>query len=212
MDKAKNIERFQKSFLQLTETERKEFSRLCNKLQAVSFLCGKKEDDRSDYYLVISRLSMYQDYFSVMDNEVVHYAHDQVIHLYNPDKSNHYLFRMNESIILLLLRKLYVQKMKTVSLSENVTVTAEELHDSIAQTGWLGRRMNKTEFRNVIRLLKRFNIVDNIGDIEKDSCILIIYPTIAYAVSYEDITAIDARIRSYKGDEQNEETEEDPAD
>ena len=72
--------------------------------------------------------------------------------------------------------------------------------------------MNKTDFRNILRILKRFNLIENIGELERDESMLILYPSLLYAVPYEEISEIDKLIRSYGREDANEIIDEDPAD
>ena len=104
-------------------------------------------------------------------------------------------------------------KAKEISLHENIIVTIEEVHRAIEEIGYLSRRMNKTEFREIIRLFKRFSLLDNIGELERDDTMLALYPSIIFAVPYEDIAQIDTMVRNYSREEDNNETiDEDPAD
>lgn len=213
MDKAKNMERFSRRYTSLTETEKNTFSRISNKLLSASFICESKETDRNDYYDALQRISLYQDYFSVIDYEVILHRNEKVIQLKSIEKYNHYNLKLNASIVLLLLRKLYAVKAKEISLHENIIVTIEEVHRAIEEIGYLSRRMNKTEFREIIRLFKRFSLLDNIGELERDDTMLVLYPSIIFAVPYEDIVQIDTMVRNYSREEDNNETiDEDPAD
>jgi hypothetical protein len=212
MDRSKCAEQFSRNYARLTETERSEFSRIANKLLSSSFLCGQKDGDREDYYAAERRLSLFRDYFAVTDYEVVYHSADKVIQLKSLEKYNHLSLKLNESVVLLLLRKLYAQKAREISLHENIIVTIGELHSTIEEIGWFSKRMNKTDFRSILRTLKRFSLIDNIGEVERDESLLLLYPSLIYAVPYEEITEIDRLIRSYGREDSDEAVDEDPAD
>ena len=116
MDKVKNADHFARVYAHLNETERSEFSRIANKLLSSSFLCAQRDIDRNDYYEALQRISLYRDYFSVLDYEVISYSHEQVIQLKSTEKYNHLNLKLNESVVLLLLRKLYFQKSKEMNV------------------------------------------------------------------------------------------------
>ncbi len=213
MDKAKCAEQFARVFARLTETDKTEFSRIANKLLASSFLCMQKDGDREDYYAVQRHAGLYSDYFAVIDYEVIVHGSDKVIQLRSMEKYNHLNLKLNESVVLLLLRKLYTQKAREISLHENILITVEELHIAIEEIGWLSKRMNKTELRGILRMLKRFSLIDNIGEIDRDESMLVLYPSLVYAVPYEEISAVDQMIRTYGREEDaHEAADEDPAD
>lgn len=132
-----------------------------------------------------------------MDYSLENHKVDSVVNIYNNQNYNHYSFKKNESVVLLLLRKLYFQKMQEISLVEQVVVTVEELHDAINTTGIYEKRMTKSELMEVFRLLMRFNIIDFVGNIGNDSNTIIIYPTISYVLAIDKLEQIENIISDY---------------
>ena len=213
MDKQESIRIFANQYAKLTETDKNEFSRLANRLLSINYICAKRESDPDDYYAIQSRITLYQNYFSVMDYEVLNHSRDQVIQLKNTEKMNHLRLKLNESVFLLVLRKLYARKMQTISLTDNISVLVSEVHEAMIEVGAQDKRIKKTEFVEMIRLFKRFGLIDNIGEMDKDDTILLLYPSLLYAIPYEQIDEIDKRIKSYsREDEEDETAEEDSAD
>ena len=212
MSRNSDINYFAAAYKHLNETEKNEFSRIANKLLFSSFLCAQKESDRSDYYEIVKRFRLFKEYFAVLDYELNNYSEQHVIQLKSTQNYNHYNLKLKESVILLVLRKIYSQKQQEISLHDNIAITVENVHDAIAEIGWLNKRMNKSELREIIRLFKRFSLVDSIGDIENDSTILILYPSILYAAPYEEILKIDQMIKNYGGEDEHDTSEEDTAD
>ena len=98
--------------------------------------------------------------FALMDYVLENHNVDKVLNLYNLQNYNRYSFKKNESVILLLLRRFYYQKMQEVSLLDNITITLQQLHDAINATGIFDKRINKSELKEVFRVLKRYNIID----------------------------------------------------
>jgi hypothetical protein len=144
---------------------------------------------------------------------VILHQNEKVIQLKSVENYNHFNLKLNESIVLLLLRKIYATKSREISLHENIIVTVEEVHDAVSEIGFLNRRMNKTDFREIIRLFKRFSLLENIGSLDSDDTMLVLFPSILFAVPYEDITQITTMIRNYGREEESDETaDEDPVD
>ena len=210
MDKYRVATSFYNQFIQLTDTKKEEFSRLTNKLLSVNYLCANRPRDREDYYKVVADLDVYINYFLLMDYVLEHHSIDKVLNLYNNQNYNRYMFKKNESLVLLLLRRCYYQKMQEISLLDNITITLEELHDAISETGIVDRRLNKGELKEIFRVLKRYNIIDLSSNSLEDNTIIIIYPTILYVLPIERIEEIDNILDDYqKRGEMIEETGED---
>ena len=64
---------------------------------------------------------------------------------------------------------------------------------------------NKTDLVSALRLFRRFNLIETIGDITMSNTKVVIMPTILYAINTEEITEVYntvSRIVSEAGDEE----------
>ncbi|MGN1181718.1 MAG: DUF4194 domain-containing protein [Faecalibacillus sp.] len=198
MNKYQNATSFYNKFVRLSDQKKEEFSRLCNKLLSYNYICAARKRDEEDYYKIVGEFELYVSYFSLMDYIVENHHVDKVVHLYNQQNYNRYYFKKNESVVLLILRKFYYQKMQEVSLLDHITITIEELHDALHTTGIFEKRINKTELQEIFRIYKRYNIIDVIGSSNDDQTVIIIYPTILYVLPMEQIEQINKRLEDYK--------------
>lgn len=204
MNKSEAINTFYKNYNNLSDNKRNTFSNLVNKLLSVNYMCSSKNKD--DYYSIVGDLDLYTSYFALMDYTLEYHQVDNVINIYNNQNYNRYNFKKNESIVLLILRKIYFQKMQEISLLEDITVTLEGLHEELMTTGIFDKRINKSELQAILRVLRRFNIIDSSDALDNDQSIIIIYPTICYVLPIERIEEIENRINDYtKRGEYNEE-------
>ena len=213
MNKYKHATNFYNKYIKLKDTEKEEFSRLTNKMLSSCLLTLKKQKDRKDYFLILSNFALYQSYFAIMNYELNHYEKDQVLHLINLDNNNQYHLKKLETIILLTLRKLYFIKMQEVSLLDDITVSIEEFHEELLRTGLFNKRITKTELFDSFRVMKKYSLVEIIGDLDKDSSIIRLYPTILYVIPYNKIEEIDEILKNFeKGEDEDEGIEEDQID
>ncbi len=209
MNKSQQATTFYNRYGRLSDQKKEEFSRLCNKLLSYNYLCAARAKDQEDYYKIFSELELYRSYFALMDYVVEYHQVDKVINLYNQQNYNRYIFKKNESVVLLLLRRFYYQKMQEVSLLDQVTVTMEELHDAIQITGILEKRLNKGEMKDIMRLFKRYHIIDTTGQSDDDQSVIIVYPTILYVLPIQQLEELDNRLQEYrKRGDRYEETSE----
>lgn len=198
MENQNELTYFYTEYSELTDTKKAEFSRVANKILAVNYLTNAKEKDRKDYYFIIMYLRLFKAYFSILDYEVAHHEYDGVISVRNMQKYNHFQFKKLESIMLLLLRKIYSQKMQELSLHKQITATMEEVLGELDAIGVLERGINKTEIKEMFQLFKRYNICELEGNLDEETVIIILYPTILYIVAIEEIDAIDKELKKYE--------------
>ena len=213
MNKYQEATNFYNGYVRLKETEKEQFSRLANKMLSSCLLTLKKEKDRNDFFLILAKLPLYKNYFSLMNYELNYYEKDQVLHLINTENTHLLHLKKLESIALLTLRKLYFIKMQEVALNDDITITIEDFHDELLKTGLFQKRITKTELNDCFRIMKRFSLVEVLGDIEKDQTVVKLFPTILYIIPYNKIEEIDDLLKSYdKGGADDEGIKEDTLD
>ena len=98
----------------------------------------------------------------------------------------------------MILRLLYHKGRLNVNLSSDMKTTVLELTQEINKTGIFKNNFNKTDFINALKQLKRYKLIYfNFTDLNDDNVILI-YPTILYVVTIEDINLLNEKINKYK--------------
>lgn len=202
-------------YAKLNTGQKEEFARVANKLFSIGFLTKKKEDNKKDYYFIENNKELFVDYFKMSGWELETDDTFGVIHLVNILNMNRYQFKLYESIILLIIRILYYEKLQELSLAENIIITSEEIHQKYSALKIRSKPIDKTALRTAIRLFKRFNIVEPLdSDITSGEARIIVYPTILLAIKVEDIRKVYEKLESYRKGAENEDEEvnEDEAD
>ncbi|SHK31256.1 DUF4194 domain-containing protein [Tepidibacter formicigenes] len=198
----------------LNTKEKENFSRICNKLLSLCFLTKKKEDNKKDYYFVQTHKEIFSQYLNIIGWELEIDETYGVIHLVNNYNYNRYNFKLYESIILLILRLLYHEKLKELSLADNVVIRIDDIHEKFNALKIKDKPIEKTTLQSALRLFKKYNIIEPIdrGYLDSGSRI-IIYPSILLAIKVEDISKIYEKLDSYKkGGGTDEEAYEDEID
>lgn len=205
MNKNDNMKNISVKYCTLIETQKDEFSRVSNKLLAINYICGSKPRDKKDYYFIDANLELFEKFFLLLDYRLELNPADKVVYIENSQGYNPLSLKKIESVILLLLRKMYFVKMQEISQTELITITFGELHAEIEATGLFNNRISKTELMEACRILTKYNICEKIGDHSEDDSRLIIYPTINYALPVSKLEELQTKINSYKRGEDDEE-------
>ncbi|QVK18884.1 DUF4194 domain-containing protein [Mycoplasmatota bacterium] len=190
---------FYNNYIGLHEKDKTNFSRIVNKLLYVNYLTNQKESDINDYYFITSHFDLFKLYFMLMECELLFDTTNRLISLFNKQGRNRLNLKLNESIVLLILRLLYDEKMREVSLMNQVIIHLEEIHDKYLSIGLQDRRISKTELKQILGLFSRYNLL-NILDhqIKDDSSRIMLYPSLLYAVHIKDINEIFDKLTSYQ--------------
>ena len=199
MNKNELMKNMSQAYLLLSEKKKEEFSRILNRLLAVNYLCGGRKRDREDYYFISENEQLFKDFLMMLDYDFHLYKADRVIFIHNINNYNHLNLNQMQTIVLLLLRKLYFQK-------------SQELQGEIEATGIYNERLKKTELKTIYQFLSRYNICERVGDLNEDDSRLIIYPTINYILPVQKIEEINQRIQQFKKGDQHENINESETD
>lgn len=129
-----------------------------NKLLNECFILKSCEDTKQCYYFILRERELFSAYFEYLGYEVVINEEWGIICLKNSYGTGRIRLKMRESIILLILRLIYIEEQK--KLTDNVIVSVEEIYDRYF--GLTGKRLGKTDMRSAMGLMKRYNIIRNI--------------------------------------------------
>ncbi len=161
-----------------------------NKLLNQCFLLKKKEDTKKDYMFVKQNIEMFVTYFDLLGYEIKVNEDQSVIGLVNQFGTGRLELTKYESILLLILRLLYIEKRKELAtFSEEVTVIMEEVREKYAMLKIKAKPyLDKGMERNFVKLFRKYNLIQNIDtDVNQADTRIIIYPSIIMAVTVESV-------------------------
>lgn len=186
-----------------------------NKLLNHCFLIKKKPNTKAEYFFVLQNKEFFFTYFDLLGYQLIINEEQGVIGIVNQFGTGRYALTKYESIMLLIMRLLYIEKRKEIgSFSQEVTVLMEEIREKYSMLKVKSKPvMDKTMEREIISMMKRFHLVMNIeADVTQADTRIIIYPSIFLAVGTDQINEyynqIQDRLRNYAGGEDDGELEE----
>lgn len=198
----------------MLQRDKDNFSRICNRLLSACFLCKRNETNKFDYYFVIKYKEKFSECFGLLGYRLELNEEYGVIQLTNPQNYNRYNMKLFESILLLILRILYDEKRRELSVSDEVIVNVGDIHEKFLSLKIRDKMIDKTTFRNAISTLKRFQIIETLDTtLTDEEARIIIFDTILMAVRVGDIKAAYEKLEIYrKGGKSSEEVNEGEAD
>ena len=204
-------EEYAKGYIELTDTRKNTFSRLCNKLLNDNFIYAYKQDDRNDYYEILSMKSLIENYFSMIDFDLIHVDTYKLFYSQTNADRNRMKLKKLETVIVLVLRLLYHKGSLNVNSSSDIQTTLGKMIIEINQTGIFKTQISMTDYLEALRLLKRFKLIDfTFRDFKEDN-VIIIYPTILYVAKVDTIDMLNDKLKTYvnaKGDDLDEAEED----
>jgi hypothetical protein len=198
----------------MLQRDKDDFSRICNRLLSNCFLCKRNETTRADYYFIVKYREKFSSYLSLLGYRLEINEEYGVVQLTNPQNYNRYNLKLFESVILLILRILYDEKKRELSVSDEVIVNVGDIHEKFMSLKIRDKMIDKTTLRNAISTFKRFQLIEMLdSDLSSEETRIIIFDSILMAVRVEDIKQAYEKLQNYKkGDKSNEETDESETD
>jgi len=174
----------------------------------------KKEDTRIDYIFIIQNKDLFIEYFDLLGYKLKINEMQGVVALTSTNGTGRLRLKKIESIFLLILRLLYIEKRKELSLNDEVVVLIDEIHLKYIMLKIEAKsNLDKSMLRDNIRLFKKYNIVTNLdSDVTLSDARIRIYPSVLFAVPNDNLTviydAINDKLNKYvNGGEQNDDEE-----
>ncbi len=194
--------------------QKEKFRVVANKLLNNCFIIKKKEDTRNDYIFIMQNKDLFSEYFDLLGYRIEINDIQGVIALTSINGTGRLRLRKIESIILLIVRLLYIEKRKELSLNEDVVVLVDEIHQKYNMLKIDAKsNLDKTILRDTIRLYKRYNIVSNLdADVTLSDARIKIFPSVLFAVPNDNLSTmydtINEKLNRYmNGGEQNDDEE-----
>lgn len=198
----------------MLQRDKDEFKRICNRLLSTCFLCKGNVTNKSDYYFVLKYRERFKEYLDVLGYRLEINEEYGVIQLTNPQNYNRLNLKLFESIILLVLRILYDEKKRELSISDEAIVNLGDIQDKFLSLQIRDKMIDKTTMRNTLNLFRRFQLVELLDkDLGNEESRVLIYASILMAVRVEDIKQAYEKLEIYrKGKRIDEEIDENEAD
>lgn len=198
VQKNKACEDYSKEYLLLTDTKKNTFARLCNKLLNDNFIYASRQDDYNDYYSVLGMRNLIENFFSMIDYDLVHIDTYKIFYIQTNADRNRLKLKKLETVIVLVLRLLYHKGSLDVNSSSDISTTLGKMITEINQTSIFKNQVTKTEYKNALTLLRRYKLIDfSFTDFEKEDSVIVIYPTILYVAKIDNIDMLNQKIKTY---------------
>lgn len=167
----------------LENVPKDKFKATANKLLNECFIIKKNKDTVSEYNFILN----YRDYFisllEVLGYELVIQEEYGVIGINNPAGTGRIHLKKIESMLLLILRLLYIEERKKISQTGDVIVIVDQVYDKYNMLK-MQNKLDKTTLRNSMGLFRRYHLIQNLdSDMSNPDTRVIIYPSILLAVS-----------------------------
>lgn len=161
---------------------------IANYLLNYCFIIGTEESMSDKYYYVINHEAEFQEIFAPIGYTLIVNRSLRVIQVINNYGTGRISLKKYESIILLIIRLLYIEKREKLSTStEKVIVSVAEIKNEFEKLN-LPRKFDQALLSDAMSTLRRYNIAVNIGKLDSSDSKVLVYPSVMLALSDNGIS------------------------
>ena len=162
---------------------RDRFRSVANRLLGECFILKRVKDTAPDYNFILNYREAFAEFFDILGYELKIDEQNGVVGLYTSSGVGRIHLKKIESILLLILRLLYIEKRRQLSQTDDVIIIVDEIYDKYNMLR-LNTKLDKTSMRNAFGLFRRCRLIAKLDwDAANPDTRIIIYPSILFAVT-----------------------------
>lgn len=151
------------SNLQLTtlpEKTRREIPRVMNRLLGQTFLYQDDEAGKEDYYLVYRHRAVFAELFTLTGYTLLHDDYHRIFQVVSNFGYCRRRFKLDESLMVVVLRKLYEEQVEHLSLATDPVVSVGEIREEYRTITGKERDLGIGQYENIMRSLRRLGLIE----------------------------------------------------
>ena len=144
----------------LPEKTRRDIPRVMNRLMGRTFLYQDKDDDKEDYYFVHRNRSVLSTLFAITGFTLLHDDYHRIFQLVSEFSYCRRRYRLDESLMIVVLRKLYEEQAEQLRLVADPVVTLGEVREEYRTITGKERDLGIGQYEAILRQLRRLGLIE----------------------------------------------------
>lgn len=177
---------------QMSEADKERFKHAANKLLNSCFIVKNNEALKTHYTFISQKYNEFTEFFGYLGYELFKNDLNGVIGISNTFGTGRLHLKKYETITLLILRLIYIEKRKELTLNNQIIITVSEIHGKFVILNLNQKQvLDKTTLKETMRLFKKYNLIQQLDrDVIHEDARIILYPSILFAITNEDLAEV----------------------
>jgi hypothetical protein len=186
----------------LPEKVKKEIPRVVNRLLGGTFLYQEDEDGKEDYYLVYRHRQVFDALLALAGFTLLHDDYHRIFQVVSDWSYCRQRYKLDETLMITVLRKLYEEQSERLSLAGDPVVTAGEVREEYRTITGKERDLGITQYEEILRWLKRMGLVEPINgrtlDPRDSECRMRLRGSVRMILPIQTADEMEAWLRKYR--------------
>jgi len=197
----------------MPERLRRDVPRVVNRLLGQTFLYQDVETDKDDYYFVHRYRSIFEGLVELAGFQLLHDDYHRIFQAVSDFSYCRAHYRLDETLMIVVLRKLYEERAENLSLANDPVVTIGEVREEFRTITGRERALGIIQYETLLRRLRSMGLIDTLAgrtiDVRDADARLRLRGSIRMILPVQSADELEAWLRKYRAapESESEETE-----
>jgi hypothetical protein len=193
----------------LPAKSRSEVPRVMNRLLGKTFLYQGEDAEKEDYYLVHRHRDVFAALFSMAGFTLLHDDYNRIFQVVSDFGYCRRRYKLDESLMIVVLRKLYEEQVEQLSLAKDPVVTIGEIREEYRTVTGEERVLGIVRYEELMRRMKRLGLIELVDgrslDVRDSELRLRLRGSVKMILPVQTAEEMEAWLRRYRAEEESEE-------
>jgi hypothetical protein len=195
----------------LPAKSRREVPRVMNRMLGKTFLYQDEEADKEDYYLVHRHRDVFATLFSMAGFTLLHDDYHRIFQVVSDFGYCRRRYKLDESLMIVVLRKLYEEHAEHLSLAKDPVVTIGEIREEYRTVTGEERVLGIVRYEEIMRRMKHLGLIELVEgrslDVRDSELRLRLRGSVKMILPVQTAEEMEAWLRRYRAEEKEESEE-----
>jgi hypothetical protein len=191
----------------LPERTRNEIPRVMNRLVGQTFLYQEDESDKDDYYLVYRHRAVFTALLAVSGFTLLHDDYHRIFQVVSDFNTCRRRYKLDESLMIVVLRKLYEERAERLNLAKDPVVTVGEVREEYRTITGKERTLGIVRYEAILNRLRRIGLIEALDgrsiDVRDGEARLRLRGSVKMILPVQTADEMEAWLRKYRVDEED---------
>jgi hypothetical protein len=192
----------------LPEKAQRDIPRVMNRLLGQTFLYQDVESDKDDYYFVHRHRAIFSSLFAVAGFTLLHDDYHRIFQVVSDFSYCRQRYRLDESLMIVVLRKLYEEQAEQLNLATDPVVTVGEVREEYRTITGRERDLGVGQYEAILRSLRRLGLIEPLDgrslDVRDSETRLRLRGSVKMILPVQTAEEMEAWLRRYRAEEAEE--------